>query len=302
MPKAATAPTGVPAGAPPPPAPMPQQLSVPPPAPVAAPQTYTDPTTGQIADLIDGQWVWRPAAPPPPPAPVAAPAPPPPPVAAPPPPATPPVVPPPPATQAIPMPVAVPQQSAQMTLPETAPAPPPAAGDLSALQGMFNQAPEAAPSGQAPADPVDLGAYDLSGVNDSSMRVLDPKLTYEAIIVDASTKRSAGDNSGLLVLEMKIIFPEQFRGSKIWDNISMKDNSLWRFKSAARACDLLDAEGKRFVGTSPADFKEYVVRFGIRHDEYAGQIRNKVAGTYEAGWESAEAVAAGATPPQMPPA
>ncbi len=125
----------------------------------------------------------------------------------------------------------------------------------------------------------------LAGVADVVMRLLDTNLEYEAVINKIEGKLSS-DNNPMLNLEMTITFPVAYAGCKIWDNVMFTDKSLWKFKSLARATDLLAPDGSVFIGNSEQDFVNNIVRFNVKHDTYEGTTRNKIAGGYTTGYET----------------
>jgi len=132
---------------------------------------------------------------------------------------------------------------------------------------------------------IDLSQIDLSGVVAGQYRVLPEELDYEAEIQAVDPERSQNGNP-MLKLTLKVTFPTEFAGTKLWDRVVLTEASMWKFKSLAKACDLLDPDGAKFIGQGPQDFKDYVVRFRIKHDLYNGAIQNKVNGGYAEGYET----------------
>jgi hypothetical protein len=129
---------------------------------------------------------------------------------------------------------------------------------------------------------LDLTALDLSGISEGG-RLLDVNLDYEASIEDAEIKSNKAGDGKMLSFKLKVTFPASYVGSVLYDQASFKEGGIWKFKSIARASELLSEDGAKFVGTSAKDFNGSIVRFKIKHDEWQEKVTNKVAGGYEPG-------------------
>lgn len=169
--------------------------------------------------------------------------------------------------QAAGLPQAAPVMAAPMTMPQPSMVMPGAAAPGLGMPG---------PGGAGP----NL-FEDMSNVSDDAFRTIPEGTTVEAIISEIEVEQSKTDNQHMLKLTLITCFPEQYKGIKIWEYIKMDDKSRWKFKRLCRVTNKLDPTGSRFIGTSHMDFKNEVIRFNIRNDEYNGVPTNKVAGSYE---------------------
>lgn len=121
----------------------------------------------------------------------------------------------------------------------------------------------------------------LLKVKDSAGQPVD----YEAEIMKVDAKTSSTGNQ-MFEITLKTSFPVEDAGVSMWDNLTMNETSLWKLKSILRACDLLSADGAAFIGRSEQEMVGNIVRFQIKHDEYEGVFKNKVATGYSAGFET----------------
>lgn len=213
-----------------------------------------------------GAAVAAPAAPPPPAQPAAAP------------PAVQPAVPP-----AAPPPAAPAPPAAAMPM-----SPPPAGpSDLQNLAAAVT--PNTTPTGGNFDFAATVGAADYSGVSSEGgiQPLLPEDLVYESCVVECKGDVSSAGNP-MLSVKLKTVFPKEYAGVTLYDNIVVTGDNPWKFKSFFTACELADPTGARCIAKSPNDFVDYVVRHGIQHDEYAGKKKNKINGGYVAGFQFQE--------------
>lgn len=136
-----------------------------------------------------------------------------------------------------------------------------------------------------------LGSLDMSQVEDGNFELLPLNdaagnpITYEAEVtrvVPGTANSSGGDK---LTVTLRTTFPTELAGRLLMDNLTFGPNALWKVKSMCKATGTLGEDG-RFTGASEQDWVGNIVRFQIRHDEYEGTKRNKVANGYAEGYQT----------------
>jgi hypothetical protein len=132
----------------------------------------------------------------------------------------------------------------------------------------------------------DLTTFDLSGIEVGSTQVLPLDLTYESEILEVTGSRSKEKGNPMMELKLEICHPPQYAGVKIYDYVSTDPNALWKLKSLASATGLLSEDKSRITARSIQDFKGQVVRHNVRHEIYDSKTRNKIAGAYDAPFET----------------
>ena len=194
----------------------------------------------------------------------------------------------------------VPQPTPQFPMPQ----PQGAVGSLPGMGEQLNQLMQ--PGGMLGGSDGIFGRLqqlDLSGIESSNFRLLPDDVSYEAEVKKVEdTKSAAGDP--MMVITLQTTFPVQHKGVTIKDYLPIMKDTLWRAKSFWEACEALDETRSRLIVDSWAHFQGYIVRFNIRHDEYNNEKRNKVNGSYQAGFETpglAGASEAGAAAPTSAP-
>jgi hypothetical protein len=171
-----------------------------------------------------------------------------------------------------PVPPAPPVQTAAQFVPPSSPAAPPPFNPAA----MMN-----IPSpGSSSSDDFNFGAIDLSGIEISNFRILDPLLEYEFEIEKAAIETSEEKGNKMIKLDLIVTFPEEYEGAKVWDYCSTAEKALWKLKSLAAACDLLNEDGSRIVATSVSEFVGNIVRAKVINVEYRGRIGSKIDGGY----------------------
>jgi hypothetical protein len=149
-------------------------------------------------------------------------------------------------------------------------------GLAASMDAMMSGRPAA---GAAPGGGLNLGGLDLSKVGDGNLIPQDEWVDSE-VVSAVSQKATTGNN--MIVLQLKTVAPGQYAGAQMYDNLVLSDAALWKFKSAAKACGLLSADGASFLGRDERDFVGKVLRHQVKVDEYDGRERNKVKGGYKA--------------------
>lgn len=184
---------------------------------------------------------------------------------------------------AAPMPVA----AAPMPTPTVAPNP----------MASFNQVAGAVGGGVAgSADSISLDQIDMSDVEDRPpyAPLLPTAPYYEGVIQLIKNTGQAPSGGHNYRLDIVFTFPEvvalegnavNLKGLAISDNVQIgNDNTRWKLKSLAQACDLYDENLKRIKpGVNIMSFQGRKVRFKIKHEKTNGnppEDRNKVAGEY----------------------
>ena len=189
-----------------------------------------------------------------------------------------------------PSPPPPPTAAQQQMMPPLSAPPPPTNGPVPGpMMSQIAGASLPPPIGQSGGGIIGMmRSYNLGAIEDVNIRLLDPKLDYEAVITKAEGARSSTGND-MLQLELKVTFPVEYAGVKLWDQCVFTDTSMWKFKGLARACSLLSPDGSVFIGSSEQDFVDNVVRFQVKNNEYpegSGTWRNKVSTGYTEGYES----------------
>lgn len=103
---------------------------------------------------------------------------------------------------------------------------------------------------------------------------------YDWVVSEALMKTSSTGNK-MLSIKLTGSKNTPSEGIVIYDNCVFIDNSLWKFKSLARAAGLLAPDGSAFIGNSTRDFVGKLIAAPIKHDTYEGVTRNKIASGYE---------------------
>lgn len=170
-------------------------------------------------------------------------------------------------------------------------APPGVPGDVSAAMTAMMSGATGSPDNAAAI----LGSFNLANIQDTSFRILPLDVSYEGEVKKVELTRS---NAGAHMLKITIqtTHPGPHRGVTIIDYLPLMDTTMWRYKSFLRATEQLAPDGHTVITQSLKDFEGYIVAFNIRHDEYEGQLRNKINGGYDVGTMSAELHAQPAQP------
>lgn len=176
-----------------------------------------------------------------------------------------------------------------------APMPTPAAAPNPMAQ--FNQVAGAVGGGVAgSADLTPLDQIDMSDVEDRPpyAPVLPTAPYYEGVITAIKNTGAAPSGGTNYYLGIVFTFPEQvvvegnvlvLKGLAISDNVQIgNDNTRWKLKSLAQACDLYDENLKRIKpGVNIMSFLNRKVRFKVKTEMSNGnppEPRNKIAGEY----------------------
>jgi hypothetical protein len=162
---------------------------------------------------------------------------------------------------------------------------------------QFNQVAGAVGGGVAgSADMTPLDQIDMSDVEDRPpyAPVLPTAPYYEGIITVIKNTGAAPSGGTNYYLGIVFTFPEQvviegnvlgLKGLAISDNVQIgNDNTRWKLKSLAQACDLYDDNLKRIKpGVNIMSFLNRKVRFKVKTEMSNGnppEPRNKIAGEY----------------------
>lgn len=128
---------------------------------------------------------------------------------------------------------------------------------------------------------LDLSSYDLSQVEDMNFDLIPVGTDVELLIVKADDKKKTGAGDHMIALELKVTWPAQYVGVKIWDNIILSESAVWKLKTLLKATELADPSGHRALpGTTAASFISNVVRAQVTQEEYNSVMRNKIRGAY----------------------
>lgn len=128
-----------------------------------------------------------------------------------------------------------------------------------------------------------LGGIDLSGVESNNFRLLPLDVpVYEARITKAELgKSSKGDPQ--IKLWLKTTYPSVHAGVTIITFVTIMESTKWIYKSLLEATGTLSSDGRCFAGNSVRDFEGCIMQFTVKHDEWDGSLRNKVAGAFAMG-------------------
>lgn len=129
-----------------------------------------------------------------------------------------------------------------------------------------------------------LRGTNFAQVESNVFRILPTDIEYEFVIKDATAAEAKESKNPMINLKLQVIWPMEFAGATVYDQCVLTEKSLWKAKGLFEAVGLLAADGS-YAGKTLADLKDYAVRAGIRHDEYNGQTRNKIAGGYMEAYE-----------------
>ena len=167
------------------------------------------------------------------------------------------------------------------------PIPDPFANQPMTMPGAPSMAMPGTTQAAAPSAGADWNVKDFSlkGMDDKSNRIIPESTEVEAEIISISKAVANTDaRTPLVKIEFKTVFPEEYKGITILNNIAMTGpgkpggvSPIVRFKSLARSADLLDASEEYSGDVTLQSFVGKVVGFEIKHGAWQnGDPRNEV--------------------------
>lgn len=145
----------------------------------------------------------------------------------------------------------------------------------------------------------------LKGVAAGNFNLVPVDLVYESKITKAEIKLVDAKTHHMIVFGMTIVFPVEYRGTMLRNNINLTEESLGFYRAALEATDLFNYETEEPTLNSEQEFVNKIVRHAVSHREWKGEPRNNVNGAFSKAFESDEAkiqngVAIQPGMPQMP--
>lgn len=161
--------------------------------------------------------------------------------------------------------------------------------------------PPSNPAGYHPVQPqvqVPVGSspmhQDMGGEAVRVFKVVPKGTVVEAEVVKAEYNPSNSKGNPETRIQLRVTWPEMWKGATFFDKCVLVPTSLWKYKSLCAACEdengnrLLSEDNRFFTGQGPQDFVGNVVRFtaGEPNPDEKGNMYNQVQGGFESAFET----------------
>lgn len=109
--------------------------------------------------------------------------------------------------------------------------------------------------------------------------------TVDLFIEKAEMKKASTGNT-MIKLQLRVVgggddFDKTWLGVKVWDQIVLTENSIWKAKNLFRVTDTLSDDGETFIGDSEKDLQGHYLSAQVYIDKYDGKDSNKIKGGFK---------------------